>query len=288
MNSRLKDYVTLAKPGIVIGNAITTVGGFFLALQGHRFPILTFVAALLGICLVMAAGCVCNNYLDREIDAKMARTKKRALVEGTISARNALLFATALGLAGLLVLAYGANPLSALLGIIGFVFYVWIYGFAKRHSVHGTLVGSIPGGIAAVVGYASVSNRMDAGAWILFLIMVVWQMPHFYAIAIYRLHDYQEAGIPVLPAVAGMKAAKFQIVAYIAAFLAVSLLLTAYGYTGFIYLIVMAGVGSAWLWMAVQGLTTPYDAVWARKIFKFSLVVVMVLSIMVSVGPVLI
>jgi protoheme IX farnesyltransferase len=284
----LKDYVALTKPGIIMGNAVTAVGGFFLALQGKHFPFWTFVAALAGICLVMAAGCVCNNYLDREIDAKMARTKRRALVEGTIPVQNALVFAAVLGCVGLLILFYGANPLSAWLAVIGFVFYVWIYGIAKRRSVHGTLVGSISGGIAALVGYTSVSDRLDAGAWILFLIMTLWQMPHFYAIAIYRLHDYQEAGIPVLPSVVGIKATKVQIVAYIAAFLAASLLLTPYGYTGFIYLFVMAGIGSAWLWMALQGFKDKYDAVWARNIFRFSLAVIMVLSIMISVGPILI
>jgi len=121
----------------------------------------------------------------------------------------------------------------------------------------------------------------------LFLILVLWQMPHFYAIAMYRFDDYEAAGLPVLTVKHGMKNAKLQIRLYIVAFIAASALLTVFGYIGFVYLVVMLGLGAAWLWLAVGGPRSVDNARWARQIFRFSLIVILGLSLMLSTSSLL-
>src|SRR5262249_37725840 len=150
---------------------------------------------------------------DRNIDAKMERTKKRALVTGKVSPRNSLIFAFSLLAVGLLFLL-NTNALTLSIGIFAIYSYVVLYGIAKRKSVHGTLIGTIPGAASLVAGYVCATNNLDLGAFLLFLIMVSWQMPHFYAIAMYRFRDYKQAKIPVLPVVKGMKRTKLEILFY--------------------------------------------------------------------------
>ncbi len=279
----LKTYYRLTKPGIVYGNAITAAGGFFLASRGQVDAGL-LVATLAGLSAVIAAACVSNNYLDRDIDRRMARTKNRALVTGKVSPRAALTFAAVLGAAGTFILLALTNLLAAGLALFGYFAYVFLYGIGKRRTVHGTLIGSISGAIPPVVGYTAVTGRLDAAAIILFLVLVTWQMPHFYSIATYRADDYSAAGIPVLPVRRGVRAAKNQIIVYIVAFLVATSLLTITGYTGLVYLVVMLAFGGYWLRLAYAGFTAPDDKLWARQLFRFSLIVILVFSAMISVG----
>lgn len=279
----LKSYLMLTKPGIIFGNAVTAIGGFALASRSH-FDVPLFFAMLEGLCLIVAAGCVFNNYIDREKDEKMARTKNRALAKGLISPRNALLFGIALGLFGAYLLASFTNLATVSAALLGLLVYVFWYSFAKYRTVHGTLIGSIAGAIPPVVGYCAVTGRLDAAAVILFAIIVLWQMPHFYAIAIYRMQDYAAASIPVLPIVKGLRATKVQMILYIIAFITASAMLTALGYTGNGFLIVASLLGAAWLWLGIKGFKCASDKMWARKMFIFSLVVVMVQSIMIPLS----
>ena len=250
----LKTYYQLTKPGIIYGNAMTAISGFLLAaVHTHHFDFETFVALVIGISLVIASACVFNNYIDRDIDKAMDRTKKRALVTHTISGRSALIYATILGLIGGLILGFYTNLLTFDIALLGFVVYVVFYGITKRKSVHGTVVGSISGAVPIVADFTAVTDHFGIEAFILGLILVCWQMPHFYAIALYRLKDYQTAGIPVLPAKMGVRATKIQMVGYTTAFVLASLSLTVYGYTGVFYFVIMAAVGWYWLWLSLQG-----------------------------------
>lgn len=276
-----RTYYQLAKPGIVYGNGIAAIAGFLLASEGNPY-LVTFVGMLVGISLVMASACVFNNYIDRDIDDAMARTKGRALVTGEISVKNALVYATVLGLAGLLLLAFLANALTALVALFGHFMYVVVYGIAKRKTVHGTVIGSISGSIPPVVGYVAVTNNIDALAVLLFSALVFWQMPHFYAIAIYRLQDYKRAGIPVLPAVEGMEHTKAEMLLYIIGFVLIAASFTALGHTGFVYLAVMLVLGLRWLQLGLQGFHATDDALWARQLFKFSLYVLLGFCIALS------
>jgi len=275
------NYYYLVKPGIVRGNAITAIAGFLLASK-NGFHLGTFVAMLIGISLIIASACVLNNYIDRKVDAKMERTKKRALVNGSISVQNAMIFASVLGVLGLLSLSF-TSLLTITLALIGVFFYVVLYGIAKRKTVHGTLVGSISGAIPISVGYCAASGAFDVGAILLFIVLVFWQMPHFYAIAIYRKKDYKAAGLPVLPIVKGNQNTKVQIVVYIIGFIFATYTLMIFGYTGYTYLLIMALLGVWWLRMAVQGFSTRDDDKWAKKVFGFSLITLLAFSAMISV-----
>ncbi len=280
----IKQYLQVTKPGIIFGNLISVIGGFLLAAKGTiNYPL--FVATLIGVSLVVASGCVFNNVIDRDIDKKMERTKNRVLVKGLIPLRNTLIYASLLGIAGFALLYLAANPLAMWLAVMGFVVYVGVYSlYMKRHSVYGTLIGSLSGAAPPVIGYCAVSNQFDAGALILLLIFSLWQMPHSYAIAIFRFKDYQAANIPVLPVVKGISVAKHHITLYILAFMIATLMLSLGGYAGYKYLVVAAAVSVWWLGMALSGYKSPNDdRVWARKLFVFSIVAITSLSVMMSV-----
>jgi len=279
----IKQYLQVTKPGIIFGNLISVIGGFLLAAKGSiDFPL--FLATLVGVSLVVASGCVFNNFIDRDIDRIMERTKNRVLVKGLIPPKTSLVYATILGIAGFALLYIGANPLAMWLAVMGFVVYVGVYSlYMKRNSVYGTLIGSLSGAAPPVIGYCAVSGQFDTGALILLLIFSLWQMPHSYAIAIFRFKDYQAAGIPVLPVVKGISVAKHHITVYILAFMIATLMLTLSGYAGYKYLIVAAAVSIWWLGMALKGYKTENDVVWARKLFGFSIITIMSLSFMMSV-----
>ncbi|AHG21435.1 protoheme IX farnesyltransferase [Chania multitudinisentens RB-25] len=279
----IKQYLQVTKPGIIFGNLISVVGGFLLASKGSiDYPL--FLATLLGVSLVVASGCVFNNYIDRDIDKKMERTKNRVLVKGLIAPSVTLVYATVLGVVGFALLYIAANPLAMWLAVMGFVVYVGVYSlYMKRHSVYGTLIGSLSGAAPPVIGYCAVTNEFDTGALILLAIFSLWQMPHSYAIAIFRFKDYQAANIPVLPVVKGISVAKNHITVYILAFMIATLMLTLSGYAGYKYLIVAAAVSVWWLGMALRGYKTENDSVWARKLFVFSIVAITSLSVMMSI-----
>jgi protoheme IX farnesyltransferase len=254
----------------------------------RAFDFAVLAGAVVGSALVIACGCVYNNVLDRGIDRRMARTKKRALAQGKISVPVALTYGTVLGIAGFAVLALWTNPLTVLIGVAGLAAYVVLYGAAKRTTIHSTLIGSISGAIPPVAGYTALSGRLDGAAWILFVILTAWQMPHFYAIGMYRLQDYKNAGLPILPVVKGMRATKIQIVAYAAAFVIACALLTVFGYTGITYLVVTVGLGLWWFMKGMQGFKQGIDDVkWARKMFFYSLIITLTTAIMLSVGALL-
>jgi len=267
---------------------LTAIAGFLLSasVAGSFKPGL-LAGLLIGMSLVIACGCVINNYIDRDIDARMSRTKKRPSVTGLIPLHNGVAYGVTLGVIGFAVLGLYTNLLTVGVGALGLFFYLVMYSFWKRRSEWGTVVGSVSGATPIVAGYTAVSNHFDSGALILFLIMVSWQMPHFYAIAIYRFDDYKSAGLPVLPIKKSIAIAKQQILAYIIAFVAACTALTVFGYTGFVYLLVMLSAGLWWLWMGLQGRQAIDDRLWARRLFLRSLIIVAVLSVAVAVGGLL-
>ncbi len=277
----IQSYYRLTKPGIIRGNLLSAFAGFLLAARGN-VDIGLLLAVLLGTALIIACGCVINNYLDRGIDKKMNRTKERALVTGEISVRNALLFATVLGLLGFAVLLIWVNVLTALVGFVGLFSYVVLYGIGKRKTIHGTLIGTISGSVPPVAGYTAVTNQLDTGALLLFLILVCWQMPHFYAIAMYRLKDYKAAGLPVMPAMKGVETTKRYILFYIVCFTVVSCLLTVYEYTTAVYALIMLGTGLFWIYYWRKNVRSKDYEKWAKKLFLVSLNVMLIWVVAIS------
>lgn len=267
------NYYLITKPKIILGNLVTVAAGFLLASHGH-FYLGLFTATLAGIAFIMAAACVFNNYIDRNLDKEMERTKQRAIASGLISEQSALFFGTALGFLGIAILFFFTNMLTAVVATIGFFVYVVPYSMWKRHTIYGTAIGSIAGAVPPVVGYCAVSNRFDLGALVFFVMMILWQMPHFFAIALYHFEDYRKAKIPVVPIVKGAERAKIHMTIYIVGFVIATMLLTFFNYTGYVYLVVATGMSLLWLWICLKGFQSRDDKKWGQTMFRVSLIAI--------------
>lgn len=289
----IRDYLRLTKPGVLAGNVLTALAGYFLVASQDRFASfdwINFLAMCVGMTLVVAGACALNNYLDRDIDARMERTKSRPSVSGGLSPLGMFVFAWVLFIAGTVILALWTNTLTTIIGILGFVTYVWLYGaWTKRTSIHGTAVGAISGALPIAGGYAAASGVIDAGLVISFLIMFFWQFPEFYSIAIYRRKEYAAAKVPVMPVVVGVRSTIIQIFAYTILYVVSTIALVPFGYAGVSYGVVMGIVGAYWLYLGYKGLrvSEKQTDTWARSMFRFSMIVILLLCLMLSVGALL-
>jgi heme o synthase len=274
-----KTYYRLAKPGIVYGNALTAIAGYFYGAHGHP-SLIAFLALVIGISLVMASACVYNNVLDRDIDQVMSRTRNRALVTKSVGTRAAVFYASILLVLGVIALLM-TNILTLAIALFGHIAYAVIYTYAKRKTVHGTLIGTISGSTPPVIGYVAATNQLDITAGLLFIILVTWQMTHFFAIAIFRKDDYAKARIPVLSVVRGVQATKHQMIIYTVGFVLSIILMGLYGGTSLLWTLVMLLAGLFWLYRCFEPDHGRVEA-WARKQFGTSLVVLLLLSASLS------
>ncbi|HJP95765.1 MAG TPA: heme o synthase [Candidatus Saccharimonadales bacterium] len=282
---KIRAYYSLTKPGVLYGNVLTAAAGFFLA-SGRHIDWWLFLALLAGTTLVIGSACAINNYFDQDIDSLMERTKKRAIVSGQVPAQNALVFGIILGILGMMILVAYTNWLVVAIGAIGFVDYVVFYGMlSKRMSVHGTLVGSISGAMPILAGYVGAAGQIDLGAILVFAALFFWQMPEFYSIAIFRQKEYKAAHVPVISVVKGIDHTKREIAYYTVAFVLSTLLLSVHGSTGYIYFTIMAALGIYWIWLAIKGLQTDDSVAWSRKMFHFSLIILLAYSFLISIAP---
>ncbi|UDG79182.1 Protoheme IX farnesyltransferase [Candidatus Ecksteinia adelgidicola] len=279
----MNQYFKIIKPGIVFGNLISVIGGFFLASKGNVNYFLLF-KILLGVFFIISSSCVFNNYIDFDIDEKMERTKNRVLVKKLLTLKVALMYAIFLGFLGLFFLFINFNMLVICLAIVGFFIYVVMYSLClKRYSIYAILIGSLSGAIPPVIGYCSVRNKFDIGSCILLVIFMLWQVPHSYAIEIFRLKDYKIANIPVLPAIKGIAVTKKYITIYILLFMLAVYWLKLSNYVGYKYLCVMMIINVCWLYMSLKRHKSSHDNIWAQKLFIFSIIVIIILNIMISI-----
>lgn len=267
-----KDYLTLAKMGIVTSNLITTFAGLFLAATYTGFSLAAnihiVIFTMLGAAFVMAGGCTLNNYIDRDIDPIMERTKERPSVNGRFNGNHILVIGLIQSAVGILFL-YLTTPVAGIIGIIGLLVYVVLYTmWSKRTSTLNTVVGSVSGAVPPLIGWAAIDPGLHTFAWVLFFIMFFWQPPHFLALAMKRCEEYRAAGIPMLPVVAGFEMTKRQMVLYVAALIPVSLMLHSFG---IVYTIVAAVLGFGWLALGIAGFKMKDDIKWARLMFVYSL-----------------
>jgi protoheme IX farnesyltransferase len=272
-----RDYVSLAKPGIVRMCLITTAGG--LGLAGRDADWLVWVAALIGSALAVASANAFNMIWERQSDQKMMRTRNRPIASGRMSAASACAFAGGVGAAGLLILWAGTNALTAVLALFALVSYVLIYTPMKFHTPLALVVGAVPGAVPPLLGWTAATGSLGMPGLILFGILLAWQMPHFLAIAMFQKEDYARAGIKVVPLVRGDFVAKIQAIAWAAVLLVVSLLLTPLGVTGGLYLAVAAVLGIGFLVWAITGLWAEANANWARRFFFASLAYLPILTL---------
>jgi protoheme IX farnesyltransferase len=281
LSSTLSAYYRLTKPGIIRGNLMTAIGGFFLAANGKP-DWHAFVSLMIGMICVIGASCVFNNYLDRGIDARMERTKSRATVVGTIPPAHILIFGGLLSAIGCVVLVFGTNLLTTALGVLGLLTYVGVYTPAKHRTPYATLIGTFPGAIPPVAGYTAISNRLDLACVLMFVILVCWQMPHFFAIAIRRLEEYRAAHVPVWPLARSMQNTKQQMLLYALGFVGCVQLLSIAGYTGLTFSTILSLIGAYWCYACYQGLKTNDNQRWAKSIFLLSLPILPVFSLLLA------
>ncbi|MFT8317240.1 MAG: heme o synthase [Sporolactobacillus sp.] len=271
--SLVKDLFTTIKIGIVTSNLITAFTGVWLALYftGQSFidNLLPIIFVLAGTAWVIAGGCALNNYIDRDIDPLMTRTHERPSATGRLDGKTILVLGFGLSAIGLLSLL-AASPSALVFGFIGLFVYVLVYTMwlKRTHSIN-TIVGSIAGAVPPLIGWAAIDPSLNSPIpWILFLIMFLWQPPHFLALAIKRVEEYRRAGIPMLPVVAGFDITKRQMIIYVAVLLPVSLLLYS---LGTFYMTCALLMGAGWLAFAVYGMFAKDTVKWSRLMFVLSL-----------------
>jgi len=281
-----RDFVEVTKPGIVRSNLLVIVTGFWLASAWtDSFSFLLLLSTVIGGSLVMGGSCALNNYLDRDLDIKMARTKERPVATGRMSAKVALGYGMFLVLAGTTVLGLGANALSALIGLIGAFVYVVVYTAWMKRTTHlNTVVGAISGAVPPMIGWAAVTGNLEKGAWILFAFLFLWQIPHFLALAMMKSKEYREAGYQMLPVVNSFLETKRQILIWTAAVIPVSLFLYEFGVVGKFYFVSAAVLGLGWLALAIKGFFAKDDMKWARQMFLYSLLYLTSLCIIMMVN----
>ena len=278
----LKKYLFLTKPGILFGNFVTTLGGYFLAAQGS-VDFLLLLITLLGTTLVVASGCVVNNVIDQDIDQKMQRTQNRAMVKKSVSVPGALVYSLVLGVIGFSILWFWVNAYAFLFAVIGFVVYVVLYSlWTKRTTIHQTVIGSISGASPPVIGYTAVSNEFDLAALLIFIGYALWQMPHSWAIAVYRFDDYKNAGIPILPVARSILRTKIESLIYVILFTISMNALFVYGYTNWLYLVILNALCIYWFYIGVLGFKAENDQLWAKRFFLFSVILITIISICFS------
>lgn len=288
MERHTRSYLQLMKPGITLSNTISAIAGFLLAVSVvmPSWPVLwqTALGVICGTALIIASACVVNNVLDRGIDKRMKRTAKREVASGSIRVPQALAYAAALGVAGFALLFFLTNFLTFMLGVIAYVWYVAIYGYAKRTTSYSTLIGGVAGSLPPMAGYTALTGSIDIAAILLFVILFCWQMPHFYAIAMFRRDDYASAKLPVWSVAYGMKSTKAQIFVFTALYAISAALLTFFGYTGIIYLVLSAVLSIYWLYKGASTYTKLDDVKWARMMFGISLLVLLATCAFIALG----
>lgn len=285
MFATAKRYYRLTKPGIVYGNLFHAVVGLLFA-HWYGLSLWSTAGVVVGVASIVASACVANNLLDREIDKKMTRTKNRALVTGEIDSNSALLFLLILLTIAVVVLYRMTNPLTLALGLIAYVWYVWIYGWAKRTTWLATLVGTVPGALPAMAGYTAVVGHADMTAWLLFWLVIFWQMPHFYAVTLYRKKEYKAAGLPVASIVLSRKTIYWQMIGFAVLYTGSVVGLIACHSLHWIAGAALLSASLYWIVTIVRGKQAMSDA-WAKLVFRQSLVLTIVLMFVAIVNIVL-
>jgi len=250
VKQRTKDFFALSKPLIVGLLLITTYGG--LVIGGKQWPSFSLTMwTLLGGALAAGGSSALNQYIDRELDKNMQRTAKRPMADGRLTHAEGLAFGLGLSLVSYYVLACYVNGLAALLSLAGIIYYVILYSlWLKKATVQNIVIGGGAGAIPPMVGYAAATGTLDWTAWILFAIIFMWTPPHFWALAIVRKKDYENAGVPMMPVVRGELETRKQILVYTIELVIVTLLLPILNLAGTVYLVSSLVLGGALIYAA--------------------------------------
>jgi len=279
LGARLRDLFALSKPRVSLLVICTTATGVYLA-PGH-LPVVKIIAALLLTALTVGSANTLNCYLERDSDGQMLRTRQRPLPAGRIEAKSGLLLGISLACFSIPALTFILNPLTGFLGFFALASYVWVYTPLKKLTPKALVVGAVPGAIPPLMGWTAVTGRLDLAGFWLFLLMFVWQLPHFLAITLYLKDDYARGGLRVLPVVLGEKAARLQLLLYTLLLIPVSLAFTPLHLAGYPYLAVAVVLGLGFLVLAVRLQRPPENSALrqrqARRVFLYSIAYLTVL-----------
>ena len=245
-----RDYFELTKPKVVLLIAFTAVVGMFLATP-QLPPISVLVFGTLGIWLSAGSAAAVNHGIDQRIDSEMARTRHRPMPTGSMSDSQALAFAYALGVAGMSILTFLVNPLTALLTFASLIGYAIVYTlWLKRATPQNIVIGGAAGAAPPMLGWTAVTDSVDPGALLLFLIIFAWTPPHFWALAIARREEYAKVGVPMLPVAYGVELTRLHILLYTVILTIVTLLPWLTGMSGLIYALSAVALDAVFLWYA--------------------------------------
>jgi heme o synthase len=264
----LADYFTLTKPKVQLLLLLTTITTMYVAGE----PSVALVAAtVLGGFLSAGGAGAFNHWYDRDIDAQMGRTASRPVPAGRISPRAALIYAFALQIASFAVLWAAANLLAAVLALLGFIWYTLVYTvWLKRRSPQNIVIGGAAGAVPPLVGWAAVTGSVAPDALYLFAIVFYWTPPHFWALSLLMKNEYERVGVPMMPVVHGESETRRQIVLYTLLLTVLTLLPVVFGFFGVIYAVCAAGLGAAFITLAVR-LQRRADRASALRTYLFSL-----------------
>ena len=277
-----RDYLELCKPRVVALMMLTAAIGMFLSTQG-MVPWQPLVFGNLGIALCAASAAAVNHMLDRRIDAVMARTSNRPVARGRVDGLHALGFAAILGVAGMGVLIYLVNPLTAWLTLASLLGYAVVYTvFLKRATPQNIVIGGIAGAAPPLLGWTAVTDAVNPHALLLVLIIFAWTPPHFWALAIHRRDEYAKVGIPMLPVTHGIRYTKLHVLLYTLLLVIASLLPYATGMFGPLYLLGAVVLGGGFLYWATVLLVGKRPEA-AMETFKYSIIYLMALFLIMLV-----
>jgi protoheme IX farnesyltransferase len=268
--ARAHQFFQLTKPRVVSLIVFTAMIGMFLAVPG-TVPLQLLLAATAGIALVAGAAAAVNCLVEQKIDALMTRTSRRPLPRGQLSSRETLFFAVVTGGVGLAVLYHWVNPLTMWLTLATFVGYAIVYTvILKPMTPQNIVIGGASGAMPPVLGWAAITGEVTADALTLFLIIFAWTPPHFWALALYRKHEYAKAGVPMLPVTHGDKFTRLHVLLYTVILCACSLLPFVIRMSGAIYLVAAVVLGAVFLSYAVR-IYRDYSDALARRTFRYSI-----------------
>lgn len=285
-NTRSADYKELLKPGITIFVMMSAAAGYLLGPEG-AFDLSILGGLLAGTGLTAGGACAINHVMERVFDRRMRRTENRPVAAGRLTPRAGALYGIVLIVAGLFVLGYFTPVITMLLALMTVIGYLAIYTPLKRRTRHNTLIGAVPGALPALGGYAAAAHTIDLGGWVVFGILFLWQLPHFFALAWMYRHDYARGGFAMLPVLEpdGRSTGIVSVVATLL-LLIVGMLPTALGMAGIVFGIGMAAVGTAFAIPAFSFLSEPNDRR-ARHLLLASIVYVPAFFALVVVDAIL-
>ena len=267
---RLAAYVALTKPRIIELLLVTTIPAMFVAARGVP-PVWLMIATTLGGAAAAGSANAINCWVDRDVDAVMARTAHRPLVRSEVPPRSALRFGVGLGVGAFVWLALTVNLLAAVLAIAANLFYVLVYTMGlKRRTTQNIVIGGAAGCVPVLVGWAAVTGTVELPALLLFAIVFAWTPPHFWALALRYRRDYARAGIPMLPVVMGVAETTRQILLYTVLLVAVSLMFGAVAQLGLLYLVSAVALGAGYIVSSFRLWRSP-DALAAHASFRYSI-----------------